>query len=238
MDANMRNKYIIVTIGLIVFLILVYVLYDPSTRKPAKQKHDEQNEPESTKVEEEVNLIDYFNLEAENRKLQAEIEDLKSELFEHSKAFIDPNSNSITQFYEQLEQLAVYKEVTENRIILLVRTENEDGYRLTIATKETGEYNDIDALNQNEIINYSDADGFFSGLVNHNEVMTIIVHVNEKSYEAEIKKISEDISVWYTIYEHKRKSTSEEPDKIRIEALNRGGEVLWEASFEGNLGNF
>lgn len=234
----MRKKYTILTIGLIVFLVMVYFLYTPSiSDSNFKVKNPDDDDKETTQVKGDVDLIDYLNLEAENRLLKEEIDSLKTNLFEYRKAFIDPDSNDISQYYENVDTL-VYKEVTDNEIILLVRNEtvDGDGYRLTISSKDIDLFNDLSDLKNNEIINYTGTDGFYSGLIKENEFNAITVSVNDKFYEAEIVNFADDISFWYTVYEHKRKSMSEEPDKIRIEAMNGYGEVLWEESFDGNLG--
>src|SRR5690606_36111202 len=101
---KMRKKYTILTIGLIVFLVMVYFLYTPSiSDSNFKVKNPDDDDKETTQVKGDVDLIDYLNLEAENRLLKEEIDSLKTNLFEYRKAFIDPDSNDISQYYENVD---------------------------------------------------------------------------------------------------------------------------------------
>ncbi|WP_047984359.1 hypothetical protein [Ornithinibacillus californiensis] len=230
----MKAKYTILTIGLVVFIVLIYLLYNPTMSDTnVKERKEDVIPVETTKVTDEVSLIDYLNLEGENRKLQEEIESLESDIFELKKIIASSESN-IDHYYNSSEFL--YKEVTEDEIVMLIRDETDGGYRLITSSKEQDLYNYFNGLQDNESINYTGSDGFYSGLIKESEINAITVNVNDKSYKAKIVSFADDISFWYVIYEHKRKSTLEEPDKIRIEAMNKSGEVFWEESFDGNLG--
>ncbi|MUK90824.1 hypothetical protein GMD78_20970 [Ornithinibacillus sp. L9] len=229
----MRKKYTILIICLTIFLVLVYILNNPSINDN-NFNEENNNDQETAKVKNDVNLIENLNLEAENRKLKEEIDLLQSDLFEYKKALISPESNDIALYYESLNPL--YKKVTDNKIILLVRNETDDGYRLTISSKEKVLFDNLPDLKNSEIINYTGANGFYSGLIEGNEVNTVTVKENEKSYEAKIVNFTDNISFWYTIYEHKLKSTKDTPDKMKIEAYDKNGNIIWEKSFDGNLG--
>jgi hypothetical protein len=232
-----EKKHKILIIGVIVFIVMVYFFYNPSKiGTNITEKKEDVNQIETTKVTDNVNLIDYLNLEAENRELRKEINSLKSDIFELHKIIINSDSNNISHYYN-IEDI-LYKEVTDNKIIIL-REGNDsfiNSYMLSIATKKDGMYSYISDLEDGEVINYSGADGFYSGLIDENVINDVIVEVNDKSHIAEIVNFADNISFWYTMFEHKRKSTSENPDKIRIKAVNELGVVVWEESFEGSLG--
>ena len=230
----MKKKYIILTIGLIIFIVIVYFLYNPSNSNTGfKKKKEDVNHNESIKVTKDVDLIDYLNLEGENRKLNEEIDVLKSQIFELKKLIAESESNDIDHYYNSGNFL--YKEVRDKEIILLSE-DNDSSYILSITTREESLVDYINDLNDKEVINYTGTDGFYSGLIDGNVINDVIVKVNGKSYNAEIVNFADNISFWYAIYEHKRKSTLEKPDKITIMAINEMDEVLWEESFDGNLG--
>ncbi|MUK87913.1 hypothetical protein GMD78_05810 [Ornithinibacillus sp. L9] len=119
---------------------------------------------------------------------------------------------------------------------------DEVGTNLVVSSKEEGYIKSlsIGSLDPVEGINWyggTDPDHYsLGGVIRNIDIKTVQVFVNEQMHETNMIKINDDMSVWYCIFEYKRKSILEEPDKMKIEAFDEKGTILWEEAFDSILG--
>ncbi|MGJ9385557.1 hypothetical protein [Salipaludibacillus sp. CF4.18] len=189
----------------------------------------------------EIDPIGYIKLKGENRELKNQIEILENELFVSNFELVKIIMNSelvyeILPYPESTEIL--FKEVEDANYVFFYK--DETGFNLTVSSLEdrSTEHFDFYQLDPTEDFNWYGGYLTYNGFIADNKIKSVRVIQNETVYDAEIITINENMRVWYSIIDYEGKSMSEEPDKMKIEASNEEGEVIWHDSFNDDLGGF
>ncbi|WP_088033248.1 hypothetical protein [Evansella clarkii] len=241
----MEKKQYLSMLAIVVLISFVVIFF----REPVQSEKNINDIGEESPIEREfikdeeeyteIEPLEYINLQSENRMLKEEIERLENELFDSNFRFVKRFMNSdlvyeIVPYPESTEIL--YKEVEEDRYVLFYT--DETGFNLRVSSLEDRitEQFYFYGLNPTDNFNWFGGGSIYNGFIGDNQIQSVRVIQNETVYDAKIITINENMRVWYSIIDYERKSVSEQPDKIRIEALNEEGEVIWQESFDGNLG--
>lgn len=203
--------------------------------KPNETKNENNQKQEN---ERDRLYLDYLNLEGENQNLHEEIELLEDEIFELRKLLV--SSDSFIDYLPSPETTKIlYKETDESSFATLYT--DETGIYLLLASNEP-KYNGnihISTLNPAEGVNWSigsDPNHYmFGGVITNKEIHNLQVWLNDNIHKSKIIKINEEVNIWYSVFEYDKKSNSKESDKIKLEALDNNGIILWEESLEFNL---
>ncbi len=225
-----KGKYIsLFVVATILVLIATYY------KEPVKSENIiQEDEAVSRVIDSEFRdfNIAYLNMEGENRKLKEEITNLHERNFDLEKLILNSDKLMETFAYPESTKI-IYKEIKEKEYLLLYR--DERGKHLAINSPGEWRYINFNYLVEHEGLNWTGHNGFYAGFIKDNDINKIIVKENEKVYDAEIIKLNDGTQLWYSIYEHDVKYSGE-PDKMKIEALDIDGEVIWEESFNDNVG--
>ncbi|WP_416150282.1 hypothetical protein ACM26V_04665 [Salipaludibacillus sp. HK11] len=239
-----KKQYLSFLAIIVVVAFVIIFLRDPVSENNIIEDTEKENESETELVNvrdggNEIDPIEYINLQGENRELKKQIEILEDEFFvsNFELAKIIMNSELINEVLPYPESSEIlFKEVEDTYYEFFYR--DETGYNLIVSSLEerSTEHFNFYQLDPTEDFNWFGGDSTYNGFIADSQIQSVRVIQNETVYDAEIITINENLRVWYSIIEFERKSLSEEPDKMKIEALNEEGEVIWQESFEGNLG--
>ncbi|WP_156289493.1 hypothetical protein [Oceanobacillus salinisoli] len=215
------NKKVILVIIIVVFFVAATYFKEPNENNvsPDKTNNNETN-------------LDNYELESENEKLKMEIEHLKESLF-HVEKFIYESelANDYLPFsgteilYKKIEDtkyVILYGSEVDNQIknYLLVASVNPNfEVTLTIPSLDPANGINMDYKGYNEY-------NYFGGIITDKEIKNVQVLQNAKVHKANIFKVEDDIYGWYSIFENDR------PEKLRIEALDENGSILWQESMD------
>ncbi|WP_067725576.1 hypothetical protein [Oceanobacillus damuensis] len=230
------DKKVLLLIPIILFVIVANYFIEPVEESEDSGPDDSE---EITKLKKELNQlsIDYLNLEGENENLELQIEGLNNSMFEISKFILQ--SDIANDFLTESTEI-IYKEFEEDKFIVLYKSET--GNRLLVSSREPnfGGHLDFPTLNPENGFNWEGGMGpdlsFFGGVITENKIKQVRVLQNDKVHEADIIKIAENLNIWYSIFDYEKKSISDDPDTLKIEAIDNDGVILWEEAFEEGLG--
>ncbi|MFD1363244.1 hypothetical protein, partial [Lentibacillus salinarum] len=73
---------------------------------------------------------------------------------------------------------------------------------------------------------------YFGGIITDKEIKKVQVsQQNKKVHKANIFKMEDDISGWYSIFENDKGDSEDNPDNMKIQALDNDGVILWQKSY-------
>ncbi len=238
-----KNRLISFTPIIVVLIVLGFLLFNDPNQGVRTQEKEIERELDNSLADNVVGTIEFLNLQGENRKLKAELESLNNQLFDNSFELIKIilTSDSIYDIFPYHENTEIiYKNVTDTEYTIFYK--DETGYNLRIASKVNRLFHfmNFDSLEPGEPIN-SWGGNFgnlakYYGFITDTNIQSVQVKQNELIHKAEIIKINESTNVWYCIFEAERKSIRETPDKMKIQALDKEGNIIFEESVVGNLG--
>ncbi|MFD1608731.1 hypothetical protein [Oceanobacillus luteolus] len=230
-----KNKKIILVITIILFMVAGSYFIESAESEVSNPEESE----EMKKLQKEFNQlsIDYLNLQGENEELQDHINWLYEENFETYKSIYE--SDFANEYIGESSEI-IHKEIEEDKYILLV--ENETGFLISVWLKgqESPLFLEFSSLSPEEGFDWGGGQvlgpwqdhNFYGGIITENEIQQVNLVQNEKIHEAEIVKIDNNLSIWYSLFDYE---TSIEPDQIKIEALDNDGLIVWEEeAFNGN----
>ncbi|MFS0673749.1 hypothetical protein [Ornithinibacillus sp. 179-J 7C1 HS] len=223
------NKNVILIIFIIAFFVSATYFIEPAESEDVIPDLSD---------EEELNMLEemYSELHSDYLNIHYENENLKQEMFEMKKNILE--SNLLSNFLPHPESTEIlHKKLEENKISVFYK--DEIGNHLMVSSKKPSFDGNIklNSLNPKDGFNWEQVSYssyiLFGGSITNNQIEKVQVKQGYRVYEADILKINDNHSAWYSIFV--KESTSNEPETIKIEALDKNGIILWEESFEDNF---
>ncbi|TMW72781.1 hypothetical protein [Alteribacter natronophilus] len=222
-----------------VIIFAVFLFREPAQSEQVSESVDEkepaeehdQNQEES---DEEFDYIDYLNIEAENRALKEQLEWMEEELFitnfENMKLRIKGGVVQEDLPYPETAEI-LYQDVEEEKYVLLYK--DERGFHLIVSLLENRiwEYFGFYGLNTAEDFNWSIGVSNPHGFISDPDITSVQVLEDEEVWESEIITVNKDLRVWYSLADTDMPTNSDEPENLRIEALDEAGNVISSDSF-------
>ncbi len=230
-----KNRPISFAPIIVIFIVLGFLLFNDPNQSVRTLVKEIEREVDNSLTENEVDPIDFLNLQGENRKYKVEIERLNNELFDNSFELIKIilTSDSIYEIFPYRENTEIlYKNVTDSEYTIFYK--DETGYNLRIASKANrlSHFLNFYNLEPDEPINSWGGNSGnlvkYGGFITDTNIQSVQVKQNERKHKAEIIKINESTYVWYCVFESERKSIRDTPDKMKIQALDKEGNIIFE----------
>ena len=229
-----KKQYMSFAAIIIIILGVSIFFRDPASSDTS----NEENETDSRNIS-----IDYINLKEENKELKKETEHFNekfnSNMFGLMSIIVDSDSISEILPYPESTEI-LYKEIQEKEFTIIYK--DKTGYNLNFSSIKSGYVSHwpLFQIEPTDDINWtggtSHNEYFLGGFITDTEIKTVQVYENDEVHETNIIELTDNTSVWYTIFDYERKSTPEDADQIKIEALDKDGIILWEDSFVSDTG--